>query len=670
MPDRLLPRRLNAASPWLCLAIFWLVSPLATVAVGQQIESPRMIHYNLRRFEIPFSIDTTGQRPAEVQLYVSRDAGAHWQLFGSQSVTETKFLFEADEDGDYWFATRTVDSTGNPFPAGRVRPQLAVRIDTAPPQAELTAEVTADDEVSVSLTWDDHSSSAKPVRFEYSVDQTGSWQAVPDVAMAVPDEAERGEGASAKFAPPAGWRQISLRAIVADQAGNKTLVTYQIDRPRVATNSMRLAANQTPVQFPSSSLPAPSSSLTGPSPKPVPSSGQFGTANQFGTAAPMVESGAANSAPITATPWAIPQFAVASGLAPPRQSPAGSSGPELTAPLPPSAVPELPPSAPATDETSGNRNGAARSDAAPQPRPRSAAEAMRPLVPDATPGERQGGAENPTPLPSTDSQAAPSRALSPAGIDTAGVPVRHSRSRQFSLEYEVESAGLAGVDAIELWGTTDRGETWKRWGSDPDRESPFDIETNHDGLYGFRIVVVARNGLATPRPLDGDPADMFVVIDTERPRVRITGANYGEGQHTGSLVISYECRDENLAKRPITLAFGPSTDGPWSTIAAGLENDGIYVWPADPQLPRQIYLRIDATDLAGNVGSYVLDAPIDVQGLAPRARIRGFNPLTGSPGGKPWNPPLSLPQRPDGLPTDPPAQTAERPSESPAVKVR
>ena len=47
---------------------------------------------------------------------------------------------------------------------------------------------------------------------------------------------------------------------------------------------------------------------------------------------------------------------------------------------------------------------------------------------------------------------------------------------------------------------------------------------------------------------------------------------------------------------------------------------------ADPMLPRQIYLRVDATDEAGNIGTHILNQPIDTQGLAPRARILGFRP--------------------------------------------
>ncbi|EMI18616.1 putative secreted protein [Rhodopirellula maiorica SM1] len=211
------------------------------------------------------------------------------------------------------------------------------------------------------------------------------------------------------------------------------------------------------------------------------------------------------------------------------------------------------------------------------------------------------------------------------------VPTRFSDSNRFSLEYELEAVGIVGVESVELYGSTDGGKSWKFWGQDPDNASPFDIETKEEGVFGFRIVVVSSNGLTSPRPQAGESPDIVVVVDQSKPTVRISGAQYGEGDRTGSLVIRYECDDANLMTRPITLSFSDDVEGPWTTIAAGLRNDGDYVWPADPQLPRQLYLRIDATDNAGNMGSYVLDRPIDTQGLAPRARIRGFLPISGFP---------------------------------------
>ncbi|TWT66419.1 hypothetical protein CA85_25130 [Allorhodopirellula solitaria] len=207
--------------------------------------------------------------------------------------------------------------------------------------------------------------------------------------------------------------------------------------------------------------------------------------------------------------------------------------------------------------------------------------------------------------------------------------VRHSESHQFSLDYEIEAIGGRGVEEIELYGTTDGGQAWKKWGSDPDKLSPFDIETSGEGIFGFQIVVVATNGLSSPRPLPGDAPDIVVVVDETLPETGISGAKYGTGDRAGSLVITFHCEDDYLVSRPITLSFSDSVSGPWTTIAAGLRNTGDYVWPADPQLPREIYLRIDALDQANNVGSYVLEEPIDTQGLAPRARIRSFRAIPG-----------------------------------------
>ncbi|MCA9138003.1 MAG: hypothetical protein KDB00_14625 [Planctomycetales bacterium] len=273
-------------------------------------------------------------------------------------------------------------------------------------------------------------------------------------------------------------------------------------------------------------------------------------------------------------------------------------------------------------------------------RPRSLNEALRPMSPEpeTTPNRIPPTPETiPTPAPSRTPQDDRRYRVERAEqisreqqdqFDRAqlarNVPFRFSDSNRFSLDYELEAVGASGVEAVELYGSIDAGRTWKRWGADPDRTSPFDIETKGEGVFAFRIVVLGNNGLKSPRPLPGDTPDIAVIVDQTMPKIKITSARYGEGDRTGSLVIRYECSDENLTNRPVAIAFSDSLDGPWTTIAAGLRNDGLYVWPADPKLPPAIYLRVDATDQAGNKGSFLLDQPIATGGLAPRARILGF----------------------------------------------
>ncbi len=656
-------------------------TPVTDSQAGGDRKVPRPISLNLRQFEIPFSIDAAGTRPVEVQLYVSRNLGGQWELFASQPASGKNFLFTTQKDGVYWFATRTVNGSGKSDPVGAIQPQLIVNIDTENPVVEIKAELTAEGKILVSLACSDQSPSIDSLRIDYSIDQARQWNAVNDVSGRTDPIEKNRFYASADFLPLDWWQQISIRALVGDAAGNKTIVTTAIDKPRIAATDFRLAATKStsggdvPATQPPSPVatdpPMPAMQTIAPQ-APVPPTGTSDASPRVaqlptGYAPPSYSVQPAATVPpaafaptypsvvpqapmqlnspnpaIDPSPqlnWAVPQFAVSSGAAPtmqPAPTPLNSAtgGPDLAAPLSSGETPLPEPAIPAPP---------------PQPRPKTAAAAMRPMGEgDSLPTDpRQSAARvSPGEIGSTEptqpgfSAAPNATAINNSvgepfgdGLATSGVQIRYSNSRKFSLEYEIESAGLAGVSDVELWGSRDRGLTWKRWGSDPDRESPFDIETNNDGAYGFRIVVVANNGLATPRPIENDLPDIFVVVDTEAPAIRITGAAYGEGNQTGALVMRYQCTDLNLTQRPITLSFGPSLSGPWSTIAAGLENEGAYVWPADPNLPRQIYIRIDALDLAGNLGTYILDTPIDIQGLAPRARIRGFNPLTGSAGG-------------------------------------
>jgi len=216
---------------------------------------------------------------------------------------------------------------------------------------------------------------------------------------------------------------------------------------------------------------------------------------------------------------------------------------------------------------------------------------------------------------------------SPSVDPYGGLDPFHSRSRSFSLDYDVLSDSASGVVQVELWGTEDQGQTWRAWGTDPDRRSPFDVQVNHDGLFGFRMVVVTDRGLASRQPQPGEPADAWILVDTQPPQPRIVSALYGRGEEAGQLVIEYLCQDADLAERPVSFSFSDSPQGPWTTLATGLRNSGRYLWRADPNLPRQIYLRLEVVDRAGNVGRHQLDVPIEVEGLAPRGRIQGFRPL-------------------------------------------
>ncbi len=205
-----------------------------------------------------------------------------------------------------------------------------------------------------------------------------------------------------------------------------------------------------------------------------------------------------------------------------------------------------------------------------------------------------------------------------------GQRARMTRSREFRLDYRVEAEGPSGVRKIELWGTSDAGATWSLWKLDEDRQSPVDVTVDQEGIYGFRVVVVANNGLAGTVPRNGDPADLWVGVDDSLPEAQLTSASYGDQDHFGQLDIRWDARDAWLTEEPVTLLYSDQPGGPWTTVRSGLPNTGQYYWPIEPRIPDRIYLKIEVRDQAGNLGTHQLADPIQLSGLFPKATIQGL----------------------------------------------
>ncbi|MEM1069596.1 MAG: hypothetical protein AAGI63_11920 [Planctomycetota bacterium] len=747
-----------------------------------------------RTFSIPFTVNAAGVQPAEVHVFVKRGQSTNWNLLERKrpDATSDEFQFTAKSDGEYWFATRTIDSRGRPHPTGSIEPQLKVYVDTTKPMVDLSVDADADGSVAARIAVQEATPLQK-IQLRYATDSGGKWKQV--------DLQELPKDGVVSIQPDESWKQISVQCIVTDTPGNQGVIQRLVKRPRVAVrDTNRFASSHEPIPDERTDVPgglriqpAPyrteytnrlrTETVSNPviqldrhrnPPQPtaavetaigyadnpggsefrgmqmpgVPSSENAASVRQRDDAQRIASQPPSNTRPqvamvapqlesppsLSGFPLPSSESAADTGAIPPAannpafNNPAFNSTPNNTGlnnlglNNPAFSAPQNGPNEsfasqfaqPQTKPFNPSQAEEVRAPAGvpeqPVARPRTAAEAMRPLEPSAanqlratnqgaapdqaslpnqgtvsnqgmvltqdaassqptsstpSPAPSQAPERNPVqtreaiPVPKPDAPTGRSETSTHAGTgqDTAAnggsssgspqrsrrvdpsfeqlsdsmqrAPHRYSDSVRFSLDYELEAVGSLGVEAIELYGTVDNGKTWQLWGRDPDRSSPFDIETKEQGVFGFRIVVVGQNGLASPRPLSGESPDIVVVVDTVKPTVRITGAQYGEGDRIGSLVIRYECGDPHLQQRPVALSFSDSLDGPWTTIAAGLRNDGDYVWPADPKLPRRIYLRIDVTDEAGNVGTYVLEEPIDAQGLAPRARIRGFQSLSG-----------------------------------------
>jgi hypothetical protein len=212
-----------------------------------------------------------------------------------------------------------------------------------------------------------------------------------------------------------------------------------------------------------------------------------------------------------------------------------------------------------------------------------------------------------------------------------GAPVDPERrlvnSKRISLNYELKEVGPSGVSAIELWWTQD-GRGWYRYpqaksGSD---QPPLVFEVNGEGVYGFTLVARSGVGLGEQPPQVGDRPQVWVEVDLTKPVVSLHNVIVGQGSEKGKLTIVWTARDKNLAGEPITISFAQQPAGPWTPIVTRMPNTGRYVWSMPERVPYQFLVRVEAADLAGNVGEAVTPNMIKVDLSQPKVHILQVEP--------------------------------------------
>jgi hypothetical protein len=207
-------------------------------------------------------------------------------------------------------------------------------------------------------------------------------------------------------------------------------------------------------------------------------------------------------------------------------------------------------------------------------------------------------------------------------------------SKKISLNYEIKEEGPSGVEAVELWFTRD-GRAWDKYSENP-HKAPYVFEAKEEGVYGFSLLVRSGVGLREASPRNGDPPQVWVEVDLTPPVVHWVHADVGRGSESGFLTITWKATDKNLGREPITLSYaekplGDKPQGPWTPIASNVENTGRYRWQIPPGPLYRFLVRVEATDLAGNVGSLEAAQPVIVDLKQPKGFILGVQPANKEP---------------------------------------
>jgi hypothetical protein len=250
------------------------------------------------------------------------------------------------------------------------------------------------------------------------------------------------------------------------------------------------------------------------------------------------------------------------------------------------------------------------------------------VVMQASASERVLPAEpKPTGLPSVVPETPMAKATSSAEAPTATGPVavREVSSKRIVMDYEIKDIGPSGISTVDLWYTRD-GRKWDKCPIGAQRTSPYVLEVKEEGLYGITLVASSGIGLKKRPPRPGDNPQVWIDVDVTKPVVRIAGCTVGAGPEADNLTITWRAQDKHMGERPISLSYAETADGPWSSIAANVENTGSYVWKMPSNVPQRLIVRVEATDLAGNVGMAQTREPVLIDLAKPTVSILSVKP--------------------------------------------
>ena len=205
---------------------------------------------------------------------------------------------------------------------------------------------------------------------------------------------------------------------------------------------------------------------------------------------------------------------------------------------------------------------------------------------------------------------------------------RFVNSKRISLAYELKEVGPSGVSQLELWFTQD-GRSWNKYPhkltEDPQNKTNIAFDIAGEGIYGLSLVARSGVGLGERPPQIGDQPQLWVEVDLSKPVVQLYNVIVGQGIDKGKLTVTWAARDKNLQKLPITIAY-KADNGGWIPMAQNLQNTGRYIWNMPDQLPYQFHVRVEAIDLAGNIGEATTEQMVKVDLSQPKAKILNVEP--------------------------------------------
>jgi len=553
--------------PW---NIFPLIVPPAHA--GAPAAAPRTFS-RAATIRLPLHIDeATRANLTEIKLFV-KAPGMDWTLAQVGLPGQASFDYRAATDGDYAFMFVTVDKGGRSSPSNlnSRAPHQVLVVDSTPPELSVSPLPVANRDIYLQCRMKDANPDWASVVLEYPIGDNQWRQMEP----ANPDSP------GVFRIPHASVLEGKVRAAAKDKAGNMTTRIFNMGDPTKTYDQINA-----PPMIPSPvSLPKDVVRIEQPPTQPIQ------------MPAPIQQTAGKNEN----LEIKMPEFTQpppVNGYNPTRLKPLEN----LAEKPDPVSIPDVPP---AIVEPTANINIVPLAQLPP-----STSAKVDPYLPaiDSMPPQMQIKNEPAMTV------AKPATPPTPAPTGISHPILGTSR---FTLDYAVENVVVGGQAKVEFWGTLDNGRTWQKVNDESNGRSPARLQMPGDGLYGIRVK--ANGNGAAPYP--GEAPDAWVEVDTIMPTVKMTPPALGVGADAGTLTISWMVQDKNMSADSINIYHASRPAGPWLPIATGLRNDGSYRWLIPAGIGAEVYLRLEASDRAGNIGRLDLRDPV----LMPQPKVRVLN---------------------------------------------
>lgn len=544
--------------------------------------SPPRTYWRSSFIRLPIQMEPrTRAGLSELKLFVKKPGG-DWSLAQSGPATVSGFDYRADKDGEYAFIFVAVDKSGrsNPTTPDSRPPHQVIVVDTAPPELAVQPLPVANRDIFLQCQVRDANPDWSSVKLEYLAGD-GDWRAM---------ERANPDAPGAFRIPHASVLESKVRATAKDKAGNVAQRIIDLGDP---TQSFSTASRPAPVRPSAPTVPDDPSLIL---PPETPDHGPAQVAHKNPP-----RSGAPEIKVFDTSPKQPPT----SAYNPNKPVVAEKSDP-VAVPVPDVLPPALDPQNPADIKV------APPPDANPTVTPK-----VDPYFPDLAAKPLPAKADGPKP-DAPRIEIPPTADAKPATAPQGGHAIINTT--RCTLDYAVENVIVGGQAKMEFWATRDSGKSWSRVQDESGGTSPARLLLPGDGYYGIRV---KANGTGTP-PQAGEAPDAWVEVDTVVPTVRLLPPTLGTGQDAGTLTISWMVHDRNLANDSLNLYHATRRDGPWLPIATGLRNDGTYRWLIPAGVGAEVYIKLEASDRAGNVGKAELQDPVAMP--QPKVKVLGIGP--------------------------------------------